>query len=364
MMMSTPLKFLLVSVATLFLFTSCASTNELTIPVTRPATVHLPNSVEHIGIVDRSIPSERNRIADEIDKILSIEGKNLDKEGAQHAVIALKEELGVADRFESVKYLENVPLRNPGMGVHPAPLSWDKVGEICEANGLDALFTLSFYDTDTKVDYSTVPVTIKGPLGTEIPGVEHRAQVSTLIKTGWRIYDPVKKIVRDECVEYNTAMSRGAGINPVRAVEAIVNRKEAVLQISQALGRRYATRLFPYRTRVSRDYFVRGTDNFKKAMRLARTGYWNRAAELWESELNHSNNKVAGRACYNMAIINEINGNLDKAVEWASRSYSEYHIRRGWDYVNVLERRIRSENLLQRQLEEQSRKISLDVKDN
>ena len=359
--MSAPIKFLLVSIATIFLFTSCASTNELTIPVTQPATVHLPNAVQHIGIVDRSIPSDKNKTADDIDKILSIEGKNLDREGAQHALVALKEELLVTDRFETVQHLENVTLRSPGMGIHPAPLSWEEVNEICETHGIDALFTLSFYDTDTKVDYSTVPVILKGPLGTEIPSVEHRAQVSTLIKTGWRIYDPAQKIIRDECVEFNTANSSGAGINPVKAIEAIVNRKEAVLQISQALGRRYATRLFPYRTRVSRDYFVRGTDNFKRAMRLARTGYWDRAAELWESELNHSKNKVAGRAAYNMAIINEINGDLDAAIEWASRSYSEYNIRRGWDYVNVLERRIRSEQALQRQLEEENQKISFDI---
>ena len=360
-MMSIRIRFIVMSVLSGLLFFSCASTNELTIPVTRPATVYLPNSVQSIGIVDRSIPSDRNQTADDIDKILSIEGKNLDKEGAQHAVVALKEELATTGRFENVQQLVNIPLRSPGMGVHPAPLSWEKVNEICEEFDIDALFTLSFYDTDTKVDYTTVPVTIKGPLGTEIPAVEHRAQVSTVIKTGWRIYDPTQKIIRDECVEYNTAMSRGAGINPVKAVEAIVNRKEAVLQISQALGRRYATRLFPTKTRVRRDYFVRGTDNFKKAMRLARTGYWNRAADLWESELNHSNDKVAGRAAYNMAIINEINGDLDTAVEWASRSYSEYRIRRGWDYVNVLERRIRSEQVLQQQLEEQSRKVSLDV---
>ena len=361
MMMSTSVKYILVSIATVLLFSSCASTNELTIPVTQPATVYLPNSVQNIGIVDRSIPSDKNKTFDEIDKILSIEGKNLDREGAQHAVAALKEELAVTERFGAVQQLEDVPLRSPGMGVHPAPLSWEKVEEICDQFGIDALFTLSFFDTDTKVDYSTVPVTLKGPLGTEIPGVEHRAQVSTLIKTGWRIYDPAQKVIRDECVEFNTAMSRGAGINPIRAVEAIANRKEAVLQISQALGRRYATRLFPYKTRVRRDYFVRGTENFKKGMRLARTGYWNRAAELWEAELNHSNDKIAGRACYNMAIINEINGDLDAAVEWASRSYSEYRIRRAWDYVNVLERRIRSEQALQRQLEEQSQKITLDV---
>lgn len=360
-MMSTHLKSLLVSISAILFLASCASTNELTIGVTRPAPVFLSNDIQHVGIVNRSLPSDKNRTLDEIDKILTAEGKNLDKEGAQHALHGLKEKLATAERFESVKLLENISLRSPGMGVHPAALSWETVSEICDANGLDALMTLSFYDTDSSVKYSNSPVTIKGPLGTEIPGIEHRARVSTLIKTGWRIYDPARKIIADEYVEFNTAVSEGRGINPIRAVETIANRKEAVLQISQNLGIHYATRLFPYRTRVRRDYFVRGTDNFKRAMRLARTGYWNRAAELWESELNHSNDKIAGRAAYNMAIINEINGDLEAAIEWASRSYSEYRVRRGWDYVNILEGRIRSEQVLQRQLDDQTRKISLDV---
>ncbi|NND15389.1 MAG: hypothetical protein HKN89_03610 [Eudoraea sp.] len=356
-------KALLLPMVIGLLFMSCASTNELTIPVTQPATVFLPASIQKVGLVDRSLPSEKNRTADEIDKILSIEGKNLDKEAAGHALMSLTEELKVTERFESVQYLENVPLRSPGLGVHPAALPWEKVNEICETHGIDALFTLSFFDTDTKVDYTTVPVTIKGPLGVEIPTVEHRAQVSTLIKTGWRIYDPQQKLIRDECIEFNTANSSGAGINPVKAIEAIVNRKELVLKISQDLGQRYASRIFPYHTRVRRDYFVRGTDNFKKGMRLARTGYWQRAAELWEAEVGNSNDKVAGRACYNMAIINEINGNLDEAVEWASRSYSEYRIRRGLDYVRTLEYRIRSEQALQYQMEEQSKKISGLIED-
>ena len=359
--MSSQVKTLLVSISVALFFASCASTNELSIGVTRPAPVFLSNDIQHVGIVDRSLPSDKNRTLDEIDKILTAEGRYLDKEGAQHALHGLKEKLAASDRFESVTLLEDIALNSPGMGVHPAALSWDTVSEICNTHQVDALMTLSFYDTDTSVKYSTVPVTIRGPLGTEIPGIEHHARLSTLIKTGWRIYDPARKIVADEYVEFNTAVSEGRGINPIRAVEAIANRKEAILQISQNLGIRYATRLFPYRTRVKRDYFVRGTDNFKKAMRLARTGYWNRAADLWESELNHSKNKIAGRAAYNMAIINEINGDLDAAIEWASRSYSEYSIRRGWDYVNILERRVRSEQVLQRQLEDQTRKISLDI---
>ena len=91
-------------------------------------------------------------------------------------------------------------------------------------------------------------------------------------------------------------------------------------------GRDYALRIIPYWLRVSRDYYVRGTDNFRMARRKAQTGNWDEAAAIWEKETANSNDKVAGRACYNMAIINEINGDLKGAMQWAQKAYENYII--------------------------------------
>jgi hypothetical protein len=49
--------------------------------------------------------------------------------------------------------------------------------------------------------------------------------------------------------------------------------------------------------------------------------------------------KIAGRACYNMAIINEINGDLDAALQWAQKSYEDYNDKLGIRYVRILENR-------------------------
>ena len=51
---------------------------------------------------------------------------------------------------------------------------------------------------------------------------------------------------------------------------------------------------------------------------------------IWQEETKSSpNGKLAGRACYNMAIIAEINGDLDGAIQWAQKSYENYNIRTG-----------------------------------
>lgn len=62
-----------------FLFMACSSTNRLTMGITQPAQVSIASDVAHIGIINRSEASEKNKIVDKIDKILSLEGLNLDK---------------------------------------------------------------------------------------------------------------------------------------------------------------------------------------------------------------------------------------------------------------------------------------------
>ena len=97
---------------------------------------------------------------------------------------------------------------------------------------------------------------------------------------------------------------------------------------------------------------MRGTDNFKIAKRRAQTGNWDGAAELWEKEIDNPKSKVAGRAHYNMAIINEINGNLDEAIQWARKAYSDYNNKLALDYVRILEERERRNARLQEQMQE------------
>ena len=56
-------------------------------------------------------------------------------------------------------------------------------------------------------------------------------------------------------------------------------------------------------------------------------------------ETNNSSRKIAGRAAYNMAIINEINGDIDSALKWAQKSYEDSNNKLALDYVRILENR-------------------------
>jgi hypothetical protein len=115
-------------------------------------------------------------------------------------------------------------------------------------------------------------------------------------------------------------------------------------------GEAYAYSVIPQWLRVSREYFVRGNDQFKVARRRAESGNWDGAGDIWNEQTRAAKSKVAGRACYNMAIISEINGDLDGAISWAQKSYEDYNIKLALRYVRVLrDRKVRNSILEEQQ---------------
>ena len=275
---------------------------------------------------------------------------NLDKDGALESVRGLSDELLVNSRFNEVKTLNDIDFRTSALTDFPTPLTWEIIEKICRETKTDALFSLEKFDTDTHLNYSNRKVDIKTPLG-NIPGIEHQANMETIVKTGWRIYDPASKLILDEFLFNQSVVFTGRGINPLIAASALVGRKDAVNQVSNKAGHGYAMRIIPYRIRVIRDYYVKGTNNFKIARRKAQVGKWDEAGLLWEKETANSSTRIAGRACYNMAIINEINGDLESALKWAQRSYEDSNNKLALRYVRIIQNRLYKSGILKMQEE-------------
>jgi hypothetical protein len=330
------------------LLVSCKM-NQLYLNVVEPAPVTLAKDIKKVGVINRSMPTDETKILDVLDKALSLEGVDLDKNGAMQAIKGLSDELMNNSRFDEVKTLSDIDFRTPKLGIFPVPLSWEIVGKVCRETGTDALFALEYYDTDSKLSYTTTDAGSREVLGVKIPTVVHQANMETIVKTGWRIYDPVNQIIADEFNHFQSVVFSGKGPNPLVAVAGLIGRKDAIIDVSNRAGHGYAFRIIPFTNRVYRDYFVKGTDNFKIARRKAQMGQWDEAGQLWEKETSNSKAKVAGRACYNMGIINEINGNVDEALKWVQKAYADYNTKPAREYSRILENRLYKLQVLKEQ---------------
>jgi len=334
----------------LAVFLVSCKTSQLSLTVVEPAPVTLPRELKKVGVINRSIPTDQTKTLDIVDKALSLEGADLDKDGAEQCILGLTDELMNNRRFDEVKNLSDIDFRTPKLGdIFPNPLSWEIVDKICKERGIDAIFALEFYDTETKLNYSTGKSEIKTPLNIAIPAVEHRANMETLVKTGWRIYLPAGMVIADEFRHLESVVYTGKGVNPLVAVAGLGKRKDAIKEVSNMAGHGYALRLIPFELRVMRDYFVKGNYNFKIAKRKAQTGKWDEAGLLWEKETTNPKPEIAGRACHNMGIINEINGDVDAALSWAQKAYEDYNIRKSLEYTRILENRLMKREILREQ---------------
>ena len=257
-----------------------ACKDSIYVTVTEPAAVFIEKEYVTAGVLNRSYSSGTGQVIDEIEKGLTLEGKNFDDEGSKQVIQGLFDNLSVDSRFESIVLMDSISVENGGIDVFPAQLSWKQVSELCKINNVQLLFVLEVYDTDTKVNYATRKVTKSTPLG-NIPLLQHTATIRTLVKTGWRIYDPATKIVKDEYVINDQVSTSGTGITPVQALAAIMNRGQAVKQVSHNAGQLYASRISVQSFRAWRTYFKGGSANLKTANRRAEVGDWDGASELW-----------------------------------------------------------------------------------
>lgn len=318
---------------------SCSSTNLMSLSVTEPAPVSLPPNAKSVAIVNRSRASDDSRTVDAIHRTLALESKELRADGAGASLTGVTDGLINSNRFSSVKPLNNLDLRSYGAGVFPVSLSWDTVEKICTENHADVLFSLELFDAESKV----------GLNGFNMSSVSQGANVNTRVKTGWRIYDPSSRSILDQFVIYRDLSFQGGSFLATGA--AMLGHKEEVIKAGKRAGEDYATRIIPYSLRVSRYYYVRGNGSFGVAQRMAQAGDWDGAGRLWRQETNAPSRKVAGRACYNMAIISEINGDLNGALQWAKKAYVEYKTPYALSYVNILQNRISNDAVLRSQTE-------------
>ena len=336
-----------------FFLCSCSSTNLVFLTVNEPAPVGLPPYLKKVGIINSSLLSNENKISNTIDKVMSLKGPELDIEGGKESIRGLKDALMQNSRFTDVRFLDSINIKSPLAGTFPSPLSWERVERICKENNVDAIFALELFDTDSKISYTTTATTIKNPLGVIVPAIENHANMVTTVKTGWRIYDPQSRTVIDEYMISRSLNFNGSGMSPVAAAAALLDRKEAVKQTGYKVGQSYANRILPYSLRVSREYYIRGSDNFKIAKRMARTGNWDGAAELWKKETTNPKLKTQARACYDVAIYNEINGDLDAAIGWAQKAYETKGKHLALYYMNILKDRKNQIGILKNQTEGQ-----------
>jgi hypothetical protein len=314
-----------------------------------PAQVDLSDKIVRVGVLNSDDKHKEVDLGIGIEHLVAIEDQWLIKKGQDAALDALVLELQKENRFE-VETLDALENDLGESGVDSSAVSWAEIKSICEKHQIDALFYLTHFDAETEVSLKKTKMEQLNMMREKTKISAQEITLETLIQNGWRIYDPFLEEVIDEFTYSQQIISKAKGSDPVAALRAIGSRRDSMLSKGRQTGNSYGERFKPYEHEILREYFVKGTDKLVKAGKSMAIGNLSQAAELWEEEVNNPKAKIKGRACYNLAVGMELKGDLEQALEWASKANQSLNDKNSMKYLRDLEKRKSQETILQAQL--------------
>jgi hypothetical protein len=272
-----------------------------------------------------------------------------DREGSMQCISGLATKLNESPRFNAVG-IEGLDLRGTGIRQFPPPLTWMEVTEYCKRFNVDGLIVLEIFDSDIRLEQGEREVE-KEVNKQKVKVKEYWAEVDINVNAGWRGYDPVHDQFFDQDIYTDSKSFSGTGETPQKALQNLPDKRLAVNEAAYHAGLRYATRISPTWMDVRRQYYKKGHPLFEMADRYVETKEWDRAQMVWQKAARDSVPEVAGKAYFNLALADEINGELNAAADNAKKSYQEYGIKKALGYYKKIEKRIQDQARLKEQME-------------
>ncbi len=313
-----------------------------------PARIDLPNEIQSVGVINRSLPEKGNTLGNILEGLISGESIMADREASDRCIAGVTEHLNQAPRFSAVA-IHGANLKGTGTKQFAPPLPWSEVDRFCKQYNVDALAVLESFDSDIFFDRRERRVKRKIN-DREVMVTEYLADMNIRVNAGWRIYDNIQKRIIDENVYVDERHWDSQGDNPEEAFRRLPPKRRALNDAGHFSGQQYAIRISPNWLTVSRSYYKKGNDRMKLAREYAKRGNWDSAISTWKIEAQNADPEIAGRACYNMAVASERNGDLETALIWANKALTEYNNKKAAAYIAILKQRLADQQRLDRQM--------------
>jgi hypothetical protein len=341
----------LLMIASLTVFLVACKTSSVSMEVLVPAQITVPQHIKKVAVVNRSLPAKKELFYNILEGFFTGESIMGDREGSDNCIKGLANKLNVNPRMGAV-VVSGHDLRGTGTREFPVPLDWGEVQKLCTEYQADALICLETFDSDVWFNkgMQQIKSKTKGDKDTIIN--KFVAELKMNVNSGWRIYDPTTKKIVDENSFMDEKGFKGEGVNEGEAMSKIPNKRDAINTSGIFSGEMFGIRISPNWLWVSRSYYIRGDKGkqFKVAKKMVKKKNWDGASQIWTKLSKDPTPKVAGRACFNLALASEMDGKLKDGLDWANKAYKNFNLRAAGYYVNTLNRRIMDQDKLKEQM--------------
>ena len=307
--------------------TSCKSNYAIiTIENMQHAKEELSPDIQSITLMNRSMNSQfRNYNEDSLQMYFYRKGFQLsnivlDSTAADTTLKALAELMFESGRYDMVIPLERNFKRKISFGTLPDTLRPDQVREICTNFKTDALMVMERYVTKVMADYSEERY-MDAAAG---HSSSYNATLDLKYNASFRIYKPGAKTLVKEIELSDTIYWESADYTQERLFSKLPSVKQALINAGIKVALDVDSKLSPSWVSEKRGYFLfKNKDD--QGQQFMNENKYDEAGKYWEEMAKSINKKIRSKAEYNLALINELNGDIDKALEFGLKSfYSKY----------------------------------------
>lgn len=319
---------LLIFILILFILISIScKTSTIGINIIEPAEIKLPKYINSVAIINRCFTHEESKKLSDIKLIINNENLYNKQLAINTCLYKMEKILQNSARFDIKKIPDSMQIYGSGGEIISAYLGWKDVAEICKSVDADALIILEslYFDSFFNKYYNDSTKALNS--------INYNVNLNTY----WRIYD-----YKNQKIIFENYVSKSELWQDVNLLDYennnIISNEDVIYWLSENIANKFAYYISPIWIWEDRIYYKNRNKDFKKAHKLALKDDWDKAARYWKKQVKNKNRKIAGMACYNMALVAEIKKNWDLAIYWASKSYYIYKFEPALGYMNTLKK--------------------------
>ncbi|PID93153.1 MAG: hypothetical protein CSA95_08665 [Bacteroidetes bacterium] len=205
---------------------------------------------------------------------------------------------------------------------------WQKLANLSQERGA-GLFVL-LYDSDISVRSDF--------FYDEYGDVEARRDF--LIANRWLFIDPEKQLVLKEDILIDTLSYRAYNTFPEAALGDLPQVSDVLAELSWETGRLFSKKYIPIWQDQQRPYFLLQRPGYDRGIEALKKNQLDKAAAVFRLYSDHKNKRIAALSRFNMALVCEIRGEYEIALDWLRESYEIKKYQMTEEYIQIMKRRI------------------------
>jgi hypothetical protein len=258
----------------------------------------------------------------------------LDSMAADTTIRALAELMFESGRYDVVIPVERNLIRNLSYEILPDTLNHEQVSEICTNFNTDALMVLERFYVKTMADFSEQRIMNSGNSSVN----SYNATLDMKYGAFFRIYKPGPKTLFREFEVSDTIYWESDDYTLERLFGKLPSVKQALISAGIKVALDVDNKLSPTWVSEKRGYYL-----FRKkddpGQQFMNKNDYGQAGKYWSEMAQSKNKQIRSKAEYNLALVNELNGDIDKAIEYGLKSFYSFYRFQTEAYLKKLEAR-------------------------